>query len=180
MTHDQGERAAGGAHQPMQRPPGTVIVLLAGALDQLVLIAVAVLGFGAGLLAAESGGGGTAISIGIGTGLGGLVACVVVQIRVAVRTGVTAGLFLLGMRLDPSRPIHWADDAGEWLLAFWEHVVLLPLISLMDRLTGRERDGVDGIEWDARARRGGSRLARLLLAAALLASPVPLVLAFRA
>lgn len=164
---------------PTPRPPGTPLVLLAGALDQLVFLAVALLGFGGGLLAAESGGGGAAIGIGIGAALGGIVVCVVVQILVAVRTGVTAGLFLLGLRLDPGKPVHWADDAGEWLLAFWQHLVLLPFVSLLDRLTGRERNGVDGIVRDHRARRVGSLLARLLLAAVLLASPVPLALALQ-
>lgn len=154
-------------------------LLLAGALDQLFLVGIFLLGFGTGYLVAELGeGSGASIGLGVGAGLVLPVACVIAEIRLAVTTGSTAGLFLLGLRFDPRQEVDWADDAASWLLEFWPNVLLLPLVRIVDRVTRRRQDerGL-GFVRDPRARTGRARLARLLLALLLMASPVPLVLA---
>lgn len=163
----------------MSRPVPTGTALLAGLLDQLFFLAVVLAGVGTALLVADSGDGssGVAIGVGIGAAVVGALVLFLVQLRVAVRAGSTAGLFVIGLRFDPSRPVHWHDDAADWLLAYWPNLVLMPLARLVSR---RDRSAENGIVPDPRTRTGGARVARLLLAAALVASPVPLLAGFAA
>lgn len=152
-------------------------ILVAGFLDQLVVLGVFLLGFGAGLLRADTGGSGGAIAAGLGLGIVGALVCLVVQGWLAVRLGSTAGLFLRGIRFDPDSPVHWFDDAADWLLFFWRNVVLAPMVWLVDRVSRRRDERGTGFVPDPRARTGGGRLARVLLAVLLIATPLPFVLA---
>ncbi len=153
-------------------------MLAAGLLDQLVFVATFVLGLGSGLLLDERGGP-SPLSIGLGIALGflGAMVVLVVQTRLAVRHGSTAGLFLLGVRFDPRVEVHWFEDAMDWLLTYWQNLVLVPVVWLV-RTASRDRDdAATGLVPDPRTHRPGARVARAALALLLVAASVPLVLA---
>lgn len=163
----------------MSSPVSRRALVLAGALDQLVFLGIFFLCFGTGYLLTEPGDGiGLAIGLGVGTGVTLSVVCVIAEIRLAVTTGSTAGLFLLGLRFDPRQEVDWYDDAADWLLLYWRNLLLLPVVWVVDRVTRRLLDehGL-GFVPDPRARTPRARLTRMLLALLLVASPVPFVLA---
>lgn len=155
------------------------VAFLAGFLDQMAFLGIIVFCIGIGLLRAEtSGGSGAAAGIGIGIGGLGVLIGLFVQIRLMVRHGTSAGLFLLGIRFDPRDPVHWFDDAADWLLTFWRNVVFAPLAWLVNKMSRSSNDEQDsGFVPDPRAHSGGGRLARAALALLLLATPLPFVLA---
>lgn len=157
---------------PVPGPGGRAPV--ARFVDQLALLGVFVLALGTGLLVAE--GGSTAVGVGGGI-VGGIVVtlvCLFVEVRLMVRAGTTLGLFVLGVRTDPRRDVHWYDDAADWFFSFWPDLVLAPLARLVG---GRRADRERPFVRDPRARSAGGRLGRLVLVAAVLASPLPLVAA---
>lgn len=164
----------------VSRPVSRTTLLLAGALDQLLFLGIFLAGLGAGLLLAQRGEGSSLpIGLGIGAGIVGALVCLFVQIRLAVRSGSTVGLFLVGCRFDPATPVDWYDDAVDWLLLFWRNLLLAPVDWLFARFSRRDRDGRStGFIRDPRALTGAGRVWRAVLAVLLIASPLPLVLAF--
>lgn len=153
---------------PPRRPVPAGRVLLAGFLDQVVLVAVFLLLLGTGLLLDDLD---VAVSLGPFV-LGAILAPLLLmaaEIVLLVRTGSSAGSFLVGARMARGAPVHWHDDAGDWFVSFWPNLVLLPFA----RIVGGARRVAEGPAWvdDPRARTAPGRIARLLLAGAMLTGP---------
>ena len=152
--------------------------MAARALDQFAVIGAWLYCFGLALLLDDVGDGRSSF-IGFGV-IGGMVAaliCLVFMVWAAVRRGTTAGLFVLGLRIDPQEPLT-AFDAFGWMLEFWQELVLVPAAWLFVRLLNRSKAVPDtGVIRDPRPSTGGARLARAVLAILIGASPLPSALA---
>ena len=177
--------SASPGHAPDTSAPLTRrYIMLAGALDQLLMLSVFLVFLYLGLTLTDGGtaSGDRTRSIIIASAIGAVIAVVVgvlVQIRAAVRLGTTAGMFVCGIRFDPAEPVDWYADASDWLLSFWENLVLVPLYWLTSRLSRGKAEDHEAFVRDPRARTGAARLARVVLAAAILAPVVvPCVLVF--
>lgn len=157
-------------------------VVAAQALDQVVLAAFAVFWFGLGIHLFQVFDSGALLGVCLFTAILGSALLGFLETRFAMGLGATLGLFLAALRFDPSDPPD-AHEASAWLFEFWLGVVLAPIVVplrwLLDKLLPNRgwEDPGQGIFRDPRARTPGGRIARLVLAFLIVASPLPLVLA---